>query len=141
MNAIPLLLLLVLFMSCTPHSSLQMPVPRRAESKVIDLKASVVRKAVVQVLSRRKFTLDSGRSNAQYLQTEWLRDGAYRNMVKAEVNSLDKDRTELTVDLILQKKTLWKESWQPVDKIRKDAYDDLMNDVLIESYRILYDGG
>jgi hypothetical protein len=140
-RGIPLLLLLVLVTGCAPLSGLQATVPNRAETRVFDLKAPVIRTAVEKVLAQRKFTVNSERSNVQHLQTEWLRDGAYRNMVKAEVKPLGKDRTELTVDLILQKKTLWKDSWQPMDKIGIDAYDEIMNEVQLESYRILYDGG
>ena len=140
-NGILLLLVFVLLTSCAPFSPLQTTVPNRAESRAFDMKAPVVRTAVEKVLTQRKFTVKYEQSNGQHLQTEWLHDGGYRNMVKTQVKALSKDRTELTVEFIFEKKTLWKDSWQPVAEIGKDAYDDFMNDVLLESYRILYDGG
>lgn len=140
-KVIPLLLFIFLLTNCAPHSPFQETVPNQAESRDFDMKASIVRKAVEQVLTQRKFTLNPERSNVHHLQTEWLQDGMYRNMVQAEVKPLNENRSELTLYLILQKKQLWKESWQPLDEIGKDAYGDLMDDVQIESYRILYDGG
>lgn len=140
-TAVPLILLLLLLTGCTPRSYLLSPVPNRPESKIFDLKAAIVRKAVERVLVQKKYTLNPEQSNPYHLETEWLRDGRYRNRVRAQVKLLAKDQCELTVDLLLEQKAFWKESWEPLDKIEKDVYDNLMNDVLIESYRILYDDG
>ncbi len=131
--------ILILLANCAPNSFLRNPVPNKPETRVFDLKPSLVMKGVERVLINKKFTLKPGRSDSQQLQTEWLKDGSYRSMVYAEVKPAGKGRSELTVHMILQKKK-GKESWQPVGKIGKDIYDDFMDDVLIESYRVLYNG-
>ncbi len=137
---IPLTLFLVLLTNCAWQSPLTKSVANRAESKIFDLKAAVVVKAVERVLTQKKYTLNSEQSNPYHFETEWLQDGRYRNRVRAQVKPLAKDRSELIVELFLEQKTFWEESWQPVRKIEKDAYENLLNEVLIESYRILYEG-
>ena len=132
--------ILILLANCAPNSFLREPVPNKPETRVFDLKPSIVIKGVERVLINKKFTLKSGRSDSQQLQTEWLKDGSYRSMVYAKVKPAGKGHSELTVHLILQKKKALKESWQSVDEIRKDIYDDFMDAVQIESYRVLYDG-
>ena len=106
---------------------------------MIDVQSSVVMKALVRVLADKNFKVNAARTNQQSLETEWLQDGSYRSMVQAEVLPLEKYRSQLKVTLLLQKKAFLKESWQPVDKIDKTVYKEFMNDVLIESYRVLYD--
>lgn len=96
-------------------------------------------KALVRVLTDKKFKVNAERTSGQSLETEWLQDGSYRSMVLAEVFPLEKYRSRLKITLLLQKKTFLQESWQPMDKIDKTIYKDFMNDVLIESYRVLYD--
>ena len=105
------------------------------------MKPSVVMKAVKRILEKKQYTLNPERTNRQHLETEWAQKSSYRNMVKADVKSLAKNRSELAVQLILEKKTLWRKSWQPADEIRKDIYDSFMDDVLMECYRVLYEGG
>jgi len=101
----------------------------------------VVIKAVKRILEKKQYTLNPERTNRQHLETKWAQQSAYRNMVKADVKSLAKNRSELSVQLILEKKNFWRESWQPTDEIGKDIYDSFMDDVLMECYRVLYEGG
>jgi hypothetical protein len=130
---------LFLFTACVLNPPSQTPVLNQPETKMIDVQSSVVMKALVRVLADKNFKVNAARTNQQSLETEWLQDGSYRSMVQAEVLPLEKYRSQLKVTLLLQKKAFLKESWQPVDKIDKTVYKEFMNDVLIESYRVLYD--
>jgi hypothetical protein len=132
--------ILTLLANCGPTSVLREPVPNKPETRVFDLKPSIVIKGVERVLKNKRFTLKAGRPDSRQLQTEWLRDGSYRSMVYVEVKPAGKGHSELTVHLILQKKKALKESWQPVDEIGRHIYDNFMDDVQIESYRVLYYG-
>ena len=125
--------------ACGLNTPSQTPVLNRPETKVIDVQSSVVMKALVRVLTEKKFSINAGRTNGRNLETEWLQDGSYRSMVLAEVLPLDKYRSQLKVNLLLQKKAFLREAWQPLDRIDKTVYKDFMNDVLIECYRVLYD--
>ena len=130
--------ILILSANCGPTSVLQEPIPNKPATRVLGLKPSIVVKGVERVLKNKKFTLRPGQSDSQQLQTEWLIDGSYRSMIYAEVKPAGRGRSELTVHLILQKKKS-KETWQTVDEIGKDVYDDFMDAVQMESYRVLYD--
>jgi len=132
-------IILLGFSACALNTPSQTPVLNQPETKIMDFQSSVVMKALVQVLTEKKFVINPGRSHGQSLETEWLQDGSYRSMVLAEIQSLDKYRSRLKVRLLLQKKAFLKETWQPLDKVDKTIYKDFMNDVLIESYRVLYD--
>lgn len=136
---IALSIIIFLFTACVLHSPTQTPVLNQPETKIIDAQSSVVMKALVRVLTAKKFKVNAERTNQQSLETEWLQDGSYRSMVLAEVLPLGKYRSQLKVNLLLQKKAFLQETWQPMDKIDKTVYKDFMNDVLIESYRVLYD--
>ena len=131
--------ILLLFSACVLNTPSQTPVLNRPETKIFDVQSSVVMKALVRVLTDKRFKVNAERTNQQSLETEWLQDGSYRSMVLAEVLPLEKYRSQLKVTLLLQKKPFLQESWQPMDKIDKTVYKDFMNDVLIESYRVLYD--
>jgi hypothetical protein len=131
----------MLFAACVPNTPSQTPDLNRFETKIFDFPSSVVMKALLRVLSDKKFKVNAERSNGhgQSLQTEWLQDGSYRSMVRAEVSTLGKYLSQLKVNLQLQKKPFLQESWESIDKIDRTVYNDFMNDVLIESYRVLYD--
>lgn len=131
--------ILLLLSACVLNTPSQTPVLNQPETKIFDVQSSVVMKALVRVLTDKKFSVNAERTNQHSLETEWLQDGAYRSMVLAEVLPLEKFRSLLKVTLLLQKKPFLQESWQPMDKIDKTVYKDFMNDVLIESYRVLYD--
>ena len=131
--------ILLLFSACVLNTPSQTPDLNRFETKIFDFPSSVVMKALLRLLSDKKFKVNAERSNGQSLQTEWLQDGSYRSMVRAEVSTLGKYLSQLKVNLQLQKKTFLQETWQPQDKIDKTVYNDFMNDMLIESYRVLYD--
>jgi hypothetical protein len=128
------------FTACVFNAPTQSSVLNRPETKIIDVQSSIVMKALLRVLNAKKFTVNADRTNGQRLETEWLQDGSYRSMVLAEVLPLGKYRSQLKVNLLLQKKAFLQESWQPTDKIDKTVYSDFMNDVVMESYRVLYDG-
>jgi hypothetical protein len=140
----PLLILLmstvVAFAYCRPMSHRQETVPNRPQSRVFKVKPDVVRKAVERTLSVRKFSLNTRKSTYNHLQTEWLEDGRYRSMVTADFKPLSKSRTELTLQLILQKRELMGEVWNQENEVGVDVYDQLMDDVLMETYRVIYDG-
>ncbi|MDF1593186.1 MAG: hypothetical protein P1P89_16850 [Desulfobacterales bacterium] len=130
---------ILLLWACVMHPPSQTPVLNQPETKNFDVQSSVLMKALVRVLTDKKFKVNAERTGGQSLETEWLQDGSYRSMVLAEVLPLEKFRSQLKVTLLLQKKPFLQESWQPMDKIDKTVYKDFMNDVLIESYRVLYD--
>lgn len=136
-----LIFLVVLFAAsaCTLNLPSQTPVLNQPETQIIDFQSSIVMKALLQVLTEKRFSINAGKTHGLSLETEWLQDGSYRSMVLAEVQPLDKFRSRLKVNLLLQKKGFLRETWQPVDKIDKTVYKDFMNDVLIESYRVIYD--
>lgn len=125
--------------ACVLHTPSRAPVLHRPETKLFDFQSSVVLSALQQVFADKNFTVNARRSNRQCLETEWLQDGSYRSMVIATVSELGKYRSRLTLHLLIQKKSFLQKSWQPVDEIDKTVYDDLMNNVLMESYRVLYD--
>jgi len=131
--------IIMFFSACTFHAPSETPVLNQAETKIFDFQSAVVMQALVRVLTEKKFKVNADRTGRQSLETEWLQDGSYRSMVQAEVLPLEKYRSQLTITLLLQKKAFLQESWQPQDKIDKTVYNDFMNDVLIESYRVLYD--
>ena len=140
---IPLLILLsvlILLTQCAPMSHKQEWVPNRPETRVLPAKSEVVRTAVERVLHKKNYSLDSEMSNSLHLQTEWLEEGKYRNMVKADLKPIEKSKTEVTLHVLIQEKKLFKEEWEPIDEIGEDTYRIIMGDVEMECYRVLYDG-
>lgn len=129
-----------LLSACAFNPPAESPLLNRPETSIIDVRSSVLMKALVRVLSEKKFVINTERSSGQNLETEWLQDGSYRSMVQAEVLPIDRYRSQLKVNLLLQKKTFLRESWQPMDKIDRTVFSKFINDVVIESYRVLYDG-
>ena len=128
-----------LLAACTFHSPSERPVLNQPETTILDVQSSVAMKALMRVLAEKKFTINTGRTNDQHIETEWLQDGSYRSMVQAEVVPIEKFRSQLKVNLLLQKKSFLQDTWQPMDRIDNNVYKQFMNDVLIESYRVLYD--
>lgn len=135
------ILALSFFVSCAPYGTVRLPVENKPVSRILEMKAAIVIKAVAHVLAEKKFVLNPEKTNLHYFQTEWVQDGAYRSMVSGEVTPINKGSSKLSLHIVLQKKKLWQEAWQPVEKIDPVVYDKFMNDVLIESYRVLYNGG
>lgn len=112
----------------------------RPETKIIDLRPAIVRKALLRVLNDRKFSVDPKRTSLQRVETEWLQDGSFRSRITAGIKPLDDFHTELAVKILLEKKTFWGESWEPYDRIDPRAHSEFIDAVRLESYRILYDG-
>jgi hypothetical protein len=126
---------------CTPLSHEAEQVPNRPVTKSFDVKEEVLRKAVERVFAKKHYQLDPERSTAQHLQSRWLEEGSYRSMIIADLRSIRRNQSELTLRVLLEKKKTWSEIWAPMDEIGIDVYDLLMDDVSMESYRVLYDGG
>ncbi len=140
-----LLLLILLAMAvfatqCAPLSHKQEWVPNRPETKVLPAKPEVVKEAMERVFIKKHYSLDTERSNSMHLQTEWLEEGKYRNMVKADLKAVSRSKTEVTLHVLIEKKKLFKEEWEPMDEVGEDTYRILMGEVEMECYRVLYDG-
>lgn len=131
-------ILLVFLTSCASDNSVRTN-NGRPVTRAFDMDTTVVMKAVKRILRKKQYTLNSERTNGQHLETRWAQTGSYRNMVKADVKSLAKNKTELALQLILEKQTTWNKSWQPADEIKKDVYEDFMDEVQMECYRVLYE--
>ena len=140
-----LLFLLLLGMStfltnCSrPLTHRQEMVKNRPQKKVFKLKPDVVKEAVERVLEDKKFTLDTRQSNESRIQTEWLEDGGYRSMAVVNIKPLSKGQTQLKVQLLLEKKLLLRDEWEPMDEIGEDTYRLMLSDIELECYRVLYD--
>jgi hypothetical protein len=114
-------------------------VKNRPQKKVFKLKSNVVKEAVERVLEEKKFVLDSEQSNELRIQTEWLEDGGYRSMAVVDFKPLSKGQTQLKVHLLLEKKLLLRDEWEPMDEIGEDTYRLMLSDIEMECYRVLYD--
>jgi hypothetical protein len=114
-------------------------VPNRPVVRSFDTPAPVLREAVIRVLVRKSFVLDAEHCGPLHLQTRWLQDGRHRSMVEADLSRLPGKRSELSLYLSLQKRALWGETWHQVEVIERWAYDDLLEAVVMEIYRVLYD--
>lgn len=142
-----LLLLFLLLLSmpaflayCTkPLTHRQEMVANRPQKKVFRLKPDVVREAVERVLEKKKFTLDTRQGNELHIQTEWLEDGGYRSMVVADIKQLARSKTELKLQMFLEKKLVFHDKWKPMDEIGEDTYKIMLSDIELECYRVLYD--
>ena len=126
---------------CTPLSHQPDQVPNRPKTETFDVHEGVLRKAVERVFAKKNYPLDPTVTTEHHLQSRWVEEGSYRTMIIADLRSLKKNQTQLTLRVVLEKKGMWSEVWTPMDEIGMDAYDLLMNDVSTESYRVLYDGG
>jgi hypothetical protein len=100
----------------------------------------IIREAVKRVLDKKKFFLDEEQSNSLYIQSEWLEEGRYRSMVKAALKPLERSRTEVRLQILVEKKGVFKDDWEPADEIGIDVYRSFLDDVEMEGYRVLYDG-
>ena len=145
-NGRPLLLFLLLlsmptFLAyCTkPLTHRQEMVANRLQKKIFKVKPDVVKEAVERVLEDKKFTLDSGQSNEMHIQTEWLEDGGYRSMAVADIKPLSKTKTQLKLQLHLEKKLTFRDKWEPMDEVGEDTYRIMLSDIEMECYRVLYD--
>jgi hypothetical protein len=126
---------------CTPLSHDTEQVPNRPVTKTFDVNEEALRKAVERVFAKKNYQIDPERSTAHHLQSGWLEEGSYRTMIAADLRSIKRSQSELTLRVLLEKKGGWSEIWAPMDEIGIDVYDLLMDDVSMESYRVLYDGG
>jgi hypothetical protein len=138
-----LLILLIIAVSatqCAPLSHKQEWVPNRPETKVLPAKPEVVKEAMERVFVKKRYSLDTEKSNSMHLQTEWLEEGKYRNMVKADLKPFSRSKTEVTLHVLIEEKKLFKEEWEPIDEVGEDTYRILMGEVEMECYRVLYDG-
>ncbi|UCG13239.1 MAG: hypothetical protein JSU72_01740 [Deltaproteobacteria bacterium] len=125
---------------CTPLSHREESVPNRPVTKAFKARPDVLRKAVERALVNKNYGLETERSTFEHVETGWLRDGRYRSIVKGDIRPINRERTELTLTIIVEKKSLGKEVWNPWDEVGIDTYDQLMGDVEMEIYRVLYDG-
>ena len=100
----------------------------------------MLREAVESALEQQKFTLDTKRSNQLHAQSQWLRDGSYRSMAVADIEPEARSRSQLTLQLYLEKKALFSDEWKPMDEIGEDTYKVLLGDIEMECYRVLYEG-
>lgn len=135
-----LLSLTVLLANCTPMTQRQETVPNRPETRVYQSRLDIIREAVKRVLDKKKFYLDEEQSNSLYIQSEWLVEGRYRSMVKAALKPLERNRTEVRLHILVEKKGMFKDGWEPADEIGIDVYRSFLDDVEMEGYRVLYDG-
>jgi hypothetical protein len=126
---------------CTPLSEVPEQAPNRPATRTFDVKEQVLRKAVERVFAKKNYQLDSERSTRDHVQSKWLEEGSWRTMITAELRALKRNQTELTLYVLFEKKGAWSEIWAPMDEIGIDVYDLLMDEVSMESYRVLYDGG
>ena len=140
LKLLPLLSMIVLLACCTkPMSHRQEMVRNRPEKKVYKAKPEVVREAVVRVLEKKKFYLDPGQSTPLHVETEWLEDGGYRSMAVVDIKPLSKSRTELKLQMLLEKKLVFQDKWKPMDEIGADTYKMILGDIEMECYRVLYE--
>lgn len=131
----------LLLAHCMPLSQYPERVPNRPVTRSFDVKEEVLRKAVERVLIKKSYVLDPEQSTAHQVRTKWLHDGSYRSMAIADLRSLKRSESELTLRVLFEEKGFMSERWDPVDKIGADTYDMLMDEVSLEGYRVLYEGG
>ena len=136
-----LLAVIVSLAACLPMTHRQLSVPSRPESRTIPMKSEIVREAVERALIKKDFSLDTAQSKPLHVETEWLedRDLGYRSLVKADIEEDGRTRTKVTLNMALETKVRFKEIWEPMDTIPIDALRLLLNDIEMESYRVLYD--
>lgn len=126
-------------MACSAHSPLDPKTANQPDARIFEVKPTVLSKAVKRVLKKKKFSFDAARSTAQRIETEWLYEGDFRSRIEADIRSVSKHSSELAVQIFLEKKTLWQNTWQAVDKIGDTAYADLMHEIQMACYRVMYD--
>ena len=125
---------------CTkPLTHRQEMVANRPQKKVFRVKPDVVKEAVERVLEKKKFTVDTRKSNELRIQTEWLEDSGYRSMAVVEIKPTSKGQTQLRLHLQLEKKLTFRDKWEPMDEIGEDTYKIMLSDIEMECYRVLYD--
>jgi hypothetical protein len=130
----------VLLTHCAPMSHKQEWVPNRPETRVLPAKPEVAKEAVERVLVGKNYSLNTQKSSSLHLQSEWQKEGKYRNMVKADLKPVGKSKTEVRLHMVIQEKKMFKEEWVTMDKVGEDTYRILMGDIEMECYRVLYEG-
>ena len=134
-----LLSMVSLMAYCTRSMSQgQETVPNRPEIKVYKMKADVLRQALDRYMEKNKFRVDAGRSSPLHVQTEWLEDGGVRTMLVADIKPLSRSKTELKLQMLLEKKPMFDDKWKPVDEIPADTYRHMLDDIEMECYRVIY---
>lgn len=144
-SRLPLFLLslsvVILLAHCSPPlTHKQAMVANRPQKKIFKVKPNVLREAVERALEEKNFVLDTKRSNQLHVQSQWLKDGGYRSMAVAEINPESTSRSQLTLQVYLEKKAIFSDEWKPVDEIGEDTYRILLSDIEMECYRVLYEG-
>ena len=134
------LAMVALLTSCLPLTHRQETGPNRPESRILPAKLDVVREATRRALINKNYSLEVEQDSPPHLQTGWLKEEQYRSMVRADFAEKTKNRTELTLQLTIQKKKLLGDEWEQSDEVPVDAYRILMGDIEMEVYRVLYDG-
>jgi len=124
-----------------PLSDAREQVPNRPVTRSFDVREEVLRKAVERALVKKNYLLDPEQSTPHHVQTKWLHDGSYRSMAIADLRVLKRSESELTLRVLFEEKGFMSGRWDPVDEIGSDTYDMLMDEVSLEAYRVLYEGG
>jgi hypothetical protein len=142
---LPLFLLsvsvVIVLADCSPPlTHKQAMVANRPQKKTFKVRADVLREAVERALEKKKFTLDTKRSNQLHVQSQWLKDGRYRSMAVADIKPEARSRSQLSLQLYLEKKAMFSDEWKPMDEIGEDTYRVLLGDIEMECYRVLYEG-
>ena len=114
-------------------------VANRPERTTFKVKPDVLREAVERALAKKNFTVDTKQSNHLHVQSQWLEDGGYRSMAIADINPESSSRSQLTLQIYLEKKALFSDEWKPLDTIGEDTYRVLLSDIEMECYRVLYE--
>lgn len=138
---LPLILLAgsLLLLSCSFQAPTQSLTANQPQKDIIDVQPAVVTKALLQVLDKKNFKINTERTDQRNFETEWLEDGQYRSMVQAEILPVSKYRTQLILNLLVEKRSFLQKNWQPENDIEKTVYSNLIHEIVMESYRALYD--
>jgi hypothetical protein len=132
--------LAILLAYCTPPGThKQAMVANRPQTKVFKTKPDILREAVERALKKKKYSLNAERTDQLHLETEWLEQSGYKTFITAEIKPISRNRTELTLHQLIEKKKLFKEEWEPLDVVGEDTYKIWMGDIEMETYRVLYE--
>jgi hypothetical protein len=114
-------------------------VANRPQTKVFKTKPDILREAVERALKKKKYSLNAERTDQLHLETEWLEQSGYKTFITADIKPISRNRTELTLHQLIEKKKLFKEEWEPLDVVGEDTYKIWMGDIEMETYRVLYE--
>ena len=60
-------------------------------------------------------------------------------MAVVDLKPLKRNKTQLKVHLLLEKKLVFRDEWEPMDEISEDTYKIMLGDIELEWHRVLYD--